>query len=68
MPFGIDPVLLIALIAGFLAGMTVPTYYAIERLSGFGRWAVSKPPYKPPPGKTEDEAMEEAVEVSEEGQ
>lgn len=47
------------LVIGFLGGLTVPTYFAIERLSGFGRWAVSQVPYEPPPGKSEDEAMEE---------
>jgi hypothetical protein len=50
-----------------MAGMTVPTYYGMERLAGFGRWAVSKLKYRPPPGKDEEEAMEEAVEAGDDG-
>lgn len=46
----------------FIAGMTVPTAYAIERLNGFGRWVASWPPYQPPPGMDEGEAMQAAVE------
>ncbi len=44
-----------------LAGMTVPTGYGLERLNGFGRFVVSKLPYKAPPGREESEAMAEAV-------
>lgn len=44
-----------------LAGMAVPTRYGIERLEGFGRYVASGLPYKPPPGKDEQTAMQEAV-------
>ena len=50
----------VALLA-FLAGMAVPTRYGLERFAGFGRWFASKLPYKPRPGKNEDDAMKEAV-------
>lgn len=47
-------------ILGILTGALAPTYYATERLRGFGRWAFSKLPYDPPPGLTESEAMKAA--------
>lgn len=48
----------------FLAGLSVPTRYGIERMEGFGRAMASKLPYEPPPGEDEETAMEEAVEES----
>ncbi|WP_336001459.1 hypothetical protein [Halorientalis halophila] len=45
----------------FLAGMTVPTRYGIERLEGFGRIMAAKLPYKAPPGQDAETAMQEAV-------
>lgn len=54
--------ILIAFLFGYLAGLAVPTRYGLERLSGFGRRAVSKLPYEPPPGKEEEEALADAVE------
>lgn len=50
-----------------LAGMTVPTRYGIERVEGFGRCVASKLPYRPPPGKDAEQAMQEAVEGREQG-
>jgi hypothetical protein len=44
-----------------LAGMAVPTRYGMERVEGFGRFVVSKFPYKAPPGRDEETAMQEAV-------
>jgi len=52
---------LIFFILGFVAGMTIPLRYGMERLNGFARWVVSKLPYKAPPGKTADEALEQAT-------
>lgn len=52
---------LIYFILGVLIGGTAPTYYATERLRGFGRAMFEKLPYKPPPGMDEDEALEEAA-------
>lgn len=53
---------LAAVILAFIAGATVPTYYATERIRGFGRKVASKLPYQPPPGKDTEEAMIEAAE------
>jgi len=53
--------LLLAFAAGLTAGSLAPTYYAAERLRGFGRWLIQKIPYSPPPGMHKDEAMQEAV-------
>lgn len=51
----------IVYLIGLLSGIWVPAKYAMERLEGFGRWAVKKfIPYEPPPGKSEEEAMMEA--------
>lgn len=48
---------------GLLGGSMAPTYYANERLRGFGRALFAKLPYqKPPTAEDEQEAMEEAVE------
>lgn len=49
-----------------LAGMTVPTSYGLERLNGFGRFVVSKLPYKAPPGREETDAMQHAVGIEDE--
>jgi hypothetical protein len=50
----------LGVLLGFLAGATVPTYYAQERMRGFGRAVVSRLPYRPPPGQSEEEALREA--------
>lgn len=50
-----------AVVLAFLAGATAPTYYAQERLRGFGRAVASRLPYRPPPGVEEATAMEEAA-------
>ena len=49
-------------VLAFLAGATAPTYYAQERLRGFGRAVASRLPYKPPAGMETGEAMEAATE------
>lgn len=46
---------------GLLAGLPAPYWYAAERIKGFTRVLLSKLPYKPPPGKEKQEALEEAV-------
>ncbi|MDG5778207.1 hypothetical protein VB773_01405 [Haloarculaceae archaeon H-GB2-1] len=46
-----------------IGGMTVPTGYGIERINGFGRWVVSKLPYKAPPGVETEQAMVEATDA-----
>ncbi|QUJ71262.1 hypothetical protein [Haloarcula marismortui] len=46
----------------FIAGMTVPTRYGIERMEGFGRAVASKLPYMAPPGMDAETAMQQAVE------
>jgi hypothetical protein len=46
----------------FIAGLALPFRFALERLRGFGRWFVSKLPYRPPPGQDEQDALEEATE------
>ena len=48
-------------VLAFLAGAATPTYFAMERLRGFGRWFALKFPYEPPPGKDEGQAMEDAA-------
>lgn len=53
---------LAAIVLAFLAGATAPTYYAQERLRGFGRAVALRLPYRPPPGMEEQEAMEAASE------
>lgn len=68
MSLGIDPAVVIALFAGFIGGMSVPTYYGIERMAGFGRWVADRLPYLPPPGKDEAEAMEDAIKTDEESE
>lgn len=55
-------------LAGILIGLPAPYWYAQERIRGFSRAALSQLPYMPPPGKKEDEAMEEAVEGEEIGE
>ncbi|WP_435348994.1 hypothetical protein [Haloarchaeobius sp. HRN-SO-5] len=57
----VAPEVVSAIVLAFIAGATVPTYYAQERLRGFGRVMASKLPYEPPPGKSEQEALEEAA-------
>lgn len=50
-----------AVVIAFFAGAMTPVYYAQERFRGFGRAMMSKLPYRPPPGREESEAMEDAV-------
>lgn len=57
---GVGPYMLI-FVAGALVGSMVPTYYAAERLRGFGRFVMKKVPYEPPPGKEKGEALEDAT-------
>lgn len=45
----------------YLAGATTPTYYAAERLRGFGRAFVDRLPYSPPPGMSTEEALRAAA-------
>lgn len=54
-------------VAGVLAALPVPLWYAAERLRGFSRALFSRLPYEPPPGKEEQEAMEEAMQEAGEG-
>jgi hypothetical protein len=49
----------------YLAGLVTPWYYALERMRGFGRWAVNWLPYAPPPGEESGQALEQAVEAGE---
>jgi hypothetical protein len=54
---------LIAFVMGALIGATAPTYYAQERLRGFGRSMFKRLPYEPPPtAESETEALEDATE------
>ncbi|MUV87834.1 hypothetical protein GJ631_15055 [Natronomonas sp. CBA1123] len=55
-------------VLAFLAGATAPTYYAQERLRGFGRAVASRLPYKPPAGMETGEAMEAATQAAVEQQ
>lgn len=54
-------------IAGVLIGLPAPYWYAAERIQGFTRYVLVKLPYAPPPGMSEEEAMEE-TERQEKGQ
>ncbi len=53
---------LLAFCIGVIAGSLVPTYYAQERLRGFGRKLMGRLPYEPPPGMEREAAMRAAVE------
>jgi hypothetical protein len=53
---------LVAFAIGTIAGSLVPTYYAQERLRGFGRTLFARLPYQPPPGMEREAAMRAAVE------
>ncbi|ELY68138.1 hypothetical protein C489_09050 [Natrinema versiforme JCM 10478] len=66
MGFDIPVGLLAAIVVAFLAGACCPTYYATERLRGFGRATFARIPYQPPPGMDRDEAMQAALENAEE--
>jgi len=68
--FGYDiPVSQLAgLLVAFLGGATAPTYYAQERLRGFGRSVFDTLPYQPPPGMNEEQALAAALESAEEEQ
>lgn len=44
-------------VLAFSAGAAVPSYYAMERMAGFGRAALSKLPYKPPAGMEREQAL-----------
>jgi len=52
---------LFAFAFGALVGSLTPTYYAGEKLRGFGRAMFNKLPYEPPPGKEEEEALIDAT-------
>lgn len=56
--------LIIVFVLGLIVGSIAPTYYAGEQLRGFGRAMLEKLPYKPPPGKEEEEALIEATDES----
>jgi len=66
--FGFDvPVRTLAgLVLAFLGGSLCPTYYAQERLRGFGRAVFDRLPYRPPPGMEEEQALRAALESAEE--
>lgn len=53
---------LMILAVGIIIGATAPTYYATERLRGFGRALFTQMPYAPPPGMSEKEALKAAAE------
>jgi hypothetical protein len=57
--------LVIAFVAGLLAGMTVPLRYGMERLAGFSRALLGRLPYRPPPGREPEEALRAATEEAE---
>jgi hypothetical protein len=59
---------LAVVVLAFLAGSTVPTYYAQERLRGFGRAVADRLPYRAPAGMDEQEAMQAATEHAAEQQ
>jgi hypothetical protein len=46
-----------AVVLAYLAGAASPTYYAMERMRGFGRAVADKLPYRPPAGMKEEEAL-----------
>jgi len=52
-------------ILAYIGGMFTPGRFAGERLEGFGRAVASKLPYRPPPGKDEEQAMKEATDADE---
>lgn len=52
-------------VLAFAAGATAPTYYAQERMRGFGRSIANRIPYTPPPGMSEQQALEAAQEAAE---
>lgn len=56
---------LAVVVLAFVAGATVPSYYFIEQMQGFGRAVAARIPYLPPPGKTEEEALQDAQEAAE---
>ncbi len=71
MMFGYDipTTLLATILVSFLAGSLCPTYYAQERLRGFGRAMFAAiPAYRPPPGMDEQQAMQAALESAEDEQ
>jgi hypothetical protein len=48
---------LAAVVLAYLAGAASPTYYAMERMRGFGRAVADRLPYQPPAGLKEEEAL-----------
>lgn len=52
----------LAFAVGLIAGAALPFHYAMERFRGFGRVAVDRLPYRPPPGRDEERALIEATE------
>lgn len=57
---------IITFAVGAAAGAMAPTYYAQERLRGFGRALFRKVPYDPPPGMKREEAMRAAAQAVDE--
>jgi hypothetical protein len=57
---------LVTFALGALVGSTAPTYYATERLRGFGRVLFARIPYAPPPGMETQDALEAAAEQASE--
>jgi len=57
-----DPSMIGIAVLALLAGMVIPLGYGMERLGGFARWVVSFLPYRPPPGQSEEQALQAAVE------
>jgi hypothetical protein len=63
--FDVSVQTLAGLLVAFLAGATAPTYYAQERLRGFGRAMFDRLPYRAPPGMDEEQALLAALESAE---
>lgn len=55
--------IVMSFLLGVLVGLPAPFWYAQERIAGFSRYWLGKLPYQPPPGKKEEQAMEDAVQV-----
>ena len=53
-------------LAGFMLGLPAPYWYAQEQIRGFVRAILQKMPYRPPPGKDTEEALQEAVNTTDE--
>ncbi|WP_159900725.1 hypothetical protein [Salinirussus salinus] len=62
LPPDVSAGVVLAFLAGLLAGMTVPLRYGMERLAGFSRALLGRLPYEPPPGREPEEALQAATE------